>query len=169
MEVNGQTLAFVNGIGAGLDGYCCEESDRLRALGKDRSYTMIAFLGLLKNYKPVSVKLTVDGETQSFDHVYMAPTMFGKYYGGGVKITPDQDRWNDDHAVTSAMIFCKSRLKALLVFTGICKGKGPSMPDVAFYKTGHHVKCEFSSPVSLQVDGETILNVSEYKVTAQKP
>ena len=32
VEVNGQTHRFLNGVGYGIDGYCCQEGDRPRQL-----------------------------------------------------------------------------------------------------------------------------------------
>ena len=48
VTVNGKTHKFLNGVGYGIDGYCCEEGDRLRALSdKPVDYTSIAIKGLL--------------------------------------------------------------------------------------------------------------------------
>ena len=168
VHVNGIVCKFVNGIGYGLDGYCCEEKDRLNAVGKNRSYTMIAFLGMLGKFKPVHAKITVDGEMREYDNLYMAPTMFGRHYGGGVKITPMQNRHNPEHTVTSAALVCKSRLKLIPIFLMITQGLGEKIPKTATYRQGKHVKVEFDRPVALQIDGETVLNVTEYEVFAAK-
>ncbi len=51
VTVNGNTYAFVNGVGYGIDGYCCEVGDKLKANGKKPNYTSIAIKGLLFHYK----------------------------------------------------------------------------------------------------------------------
>ena len=53
VTVNGMTKRFLNGIGYGIDGYCCEVGDALRETSdKPINYTSIAIKGLLFHYKP---------------------------------------------------------------------------------------------------------------------
>ncbi len=53
VTVKGKTSKFINGVGYGIDGYCCEEGDRLREKSdKPINYTSIAIKGLLFRYKP---------------------------------------------------------------------------------------------------------------------
>ncbi len=164
--VNDIRCKFINGIGCGLDGYCCEESDRLRARGKSKTYTMIAAEGLFGKYKPVHAKVTVDGETREYDHVWMLPTMFGRFYGGGVKICPSQNRYNPEHTVTCVAVHAMGRLNSAAHFLQVVKGKGPKYPNKLDYRTGKHVIVELGSPVALQIDGETVTNVTRYEVFA---
>ena len=52
VTVKGKTYKFINGVGYGIDGYCCEEGDRLReSSDKPINYTSIAIKGLLFHYK----------------------------------------------------------------------------------------------------------------------
>ena len=89
VEVNGMKRRFINGIGYGIDGYCCEEGDRVRATStKPVNYTNIAIGGLLGKYHPANAEITVDGVTKTYKRVWLAPTMLGRYYGGGMMITP---------------------------------------------------------------------------------
>ncbi|MDY2888034.1 MAG: diacylglycerol kinase family protein [Candidatus Caccosoma sp.] len=68
--VNGKKYFFINGIGFGIDGYCCEEGDRLHALNKkDVNYTSIAIKGLLFPYKAPNAKITVDGVSKIYKRV----------------------------------------------------------------------------------------------------
>ena len=92
-----QEFKFINGIGYGIDGYCCEVGDKLR-LESDKpiNYTGIAIKGLLFHYKPTDATVTVDGVVHEFKKVWIAPTMLGGYYGGGMMPTPAQNRLNED-------------------------------------------------------------------------
>lgn len=46
VTVQGKTYKFLNGIGYGIDGYCCEVGDRLREQGDSKiNYTGIAIKG----------------------------------------------------------------------------------------------------------------------------
>lgn len=165
VTVGGVTYKFVNGIGFGIDGYCCEEGDRKRAAGKqDINYSAIAVKGCLFRFKPYGADITVDGETRHYDKVWLAPTMFGKYYGGGMKIAPEQDRNNPQHTVTNVVIHGTGRLKTFIRFTKIFSGEHTKYTDMVDIRTGHEVRVVFDRPCALQIDGETVKNVTEYTV-----
>ncbi len=166
VTVNGETHHFINAVGFGLDGYCCEEHDRLNALGKDKPYTLIAFLGLIGKFKPAGARVTVDGVTKSYKQAWMLPVMFGGYYGGGVLMGPKQKRDNLKHDVTSVAIHDIARIPTLFLFLSVCKGKGEKFPKHIDYRVGRHVIVEYDKPVALQIDGETVLNVTRFEVQA---
>ena len=166
IEVNGQTYKFINGIGYGIDGYCCEEGDKYREKhnGKAPNYTRIALKGLLGAFKPVKAKVTVDGVSEEYENVWMVPTMNGRYFGGGMMITPMQDRLNSEHEVTVAVVSSKSRLRLLTAFPKIFKGNHVTYTKLVKFIRGKEVSVEFDKPTALQIDGETVLGVKSYKV-----
>ncbi len=166
VKVNGQKRLFVNGIGYGIDGYCCEEGDRQRAkdVGKEINYTSIAIKGLLFNYKPTNAEITVDGETHKFEKVWLAPTMNGRFYGGGMMATPDQDRLNPEHTVTTMVMFGKGKIGTLAAFPTIFKGEHVKKTNIVRTFVGKKVTVKFDRPTALQIDGETVLDVTEYTV-----
>lgn len=165
VTVGGVTYKFINGVGFGIDGYCCEEGDRQRAAGKQEiNYSAIAVKGSLFRFKPYGADITVDGETRHYNKVWLAPTMFGKYYGGGMKVAPEQDRNNPQHTVTSVVIHGTGRLKTLIRFAKIFSGEHTKYTDMVDIRTGHEVRVVFDRPCALQIDGETVKNVTEYTV-----
>lgn len=166
VTVNGQKRLFVNGIGYGIDGYCCEEGDRQRAkdLGKEINYTSIAIQGLLFHYKPTNAEITVDGETHKYEKVWLAPTMNGRFYGGGMMATPNQDRLNPEHTVTTMVMFGKGKVGTLIAFPTIFKGEHIKKTNIVKTFVGKNVTVKFDRPVALQIDGETVLDVTEYSV-----
>lgn len=156
---------FINGIGYGIDGYCCEEGDRLQMLSsKPVSYPMIALKGLIFKFKPYNAKVTVDGVTREFRKVWLAPTMMGRYFGGGIKVAPMQDRMNEERIVTSVVMYHVGRLKALTRFQSLFTGAHVRYKDMLDIRQGHDVTVEFDRPCALQIDGETVLNVLKYSV-----
>ena len=165
VTVSGVTYRFINGIGFGIDGYCCEEGDRQRAAGRqDINYSAIAVKGCLFGFKPYGADITVDGETRHYDKVWLAPTMFGRYYGGGMKVAPEQDRNNPQHTVTSVVIHGTGRLKTLIRFAKIFSGEHTKYTDMVDIRTGHEVRVVFDRPCALHIDGETVKNVTDYTV-----
>lgn len=76
VEVKGKKYRFINGVGYGIDGYCCEVGDSLRGKSeKPINYTSIAIKGLLFHYKPTKATITVDGVKHTYEKVWLAPTM----------------------------------------------------------------------------------------------
>lgn len=167
VEVAGQTRHFLNGIGFGIDGYCTEVGDRLRSQGKKKiNYTLIAIRGLLWGFPPVGAKITVDGESYSYDRVWIAPTMFGKCYGGGMYPTPNQDRTKEDQTLSVMVFHTAGKLKTLRIFPSIFQGKHIQHTDVVTILEGKDIQVEFDRPSPLQIDGETISDVRCYHAMA---
>ena len=165
--VNGTVHRFIYGIGYGFDGYCCEKGDELRGKGDGEvNYTAIAIKGLLFHYKPTGATITVDGVEHRFEKVWLAPTMIGRYYGGGMMPTPEQDRLNADGEVSVMVYYGCGKLKSLVVFPSIFKGEHVKHGEMVAVLSGRNIKVCFDEPRPLQIDGETVSGVREYSVTA---
>ena len=165
VEVNGKRYRFINGVGFGIDGYCCQEGDELKKIpGKKPNYTAIAIKGLLFHFSARNAKVTVDRKMYAYQKVWIAPTMHGKYYGGGMIPTPEQDR---SSGKLSLMLFHGAgRLRTLCVFPSIFKGKHIKHKNMVAVHTGHEITVEFDRPTPLQIDGETILDVTKYTASS---
>ncbi|MBQ6371496.1 MAG: diacylglycerol kinase family protein [Oscillospiraceae bacterium] len=161
--VNGIEKLFINNMGFGIDGYCCEVADKIkeRSPREEINYSGIAIKGLLFHFKPCHAAVTVDGKTYEFDNVWIAPTMKGRYYGGGMDMAPDQDRSSDKLSVV--IYHCRSKLKALMAFPSIFKGEHVKKTDMVSVFTGNDISVRFSRPCAAQIDGETVLDVMEYR------
>ena len=166
VTVNGKSYRFINGIGFGLDGYCCEKGDELKEKGKPVNYTAIAITGLLFKFKPRKASVTVDGKKYRFNKVCIAPTMHGRCYGGGMIPTPEQDRLAGK-GVSFMALHGAGRVKILTIFPSIFKGEHVKHRDVVTIIPSREVEVEFDAPCALQIDGETIRNVKKYKVIAK--
>lgn len=168
VQVNGKQYLFLNGVGYGIDGYCCEVGDELRKRpGKKVNYTAIAIKGLLLHYKPTAATVTVDGKTRHYDKVWIAPTMNGRFYGGGMMPTPDQARGSG--LVSTMVLHDVGKLKTLLIFPTIFSGQHTRHAECVDVFSGHTITVEFDRPTALQIDGETITNVRSYTVMSGVP
>ena len=167
VEVKGVKRRFINGIGFGIDGYCCEVGDKMKATSdKPVNYTSIAIKGLLFHYKPTDATVIVDGVEHTYKKVWIAAAMKGRYYGGGMMTAPDQNRLNESGEITLVLFHGTGRLKTLMIFPSIFKGEHVKHTKEVAVHTGKDITVRFSSPAPLQIDGETVLNVTEYRVTA---
>lgn len=163
--IKGNDYLFLNGIGYGIDGYCCEVGDKKREAGIENiNYTTIAIMGVLFHYKPTGATVTVDGVTHRFERVWLAPMMNGRYFGGGMMPTPDQQRNSGE---LSVMIFHDARkLRLLTIFPKIFSGTHTKHDKYVTVLKGKEITVAYDEPRPLQVDGETILGVSECTVRA---
>ena len=159
VTVNGKDYLFINGIGYGLDGKCCTIADQQREKGKtDINYTNISIKLLLFSYKPTKATVIVDGEEFKYENVWISPIMNGRYYGGGMKVTPDQDR--KSNVLSTCIFFGKSRINTLMNFPKIFEGEHVKLKGAAVH-SGHEITIKLDRPEDIQIDGELIKNISE--------
>ena len=167
VEIDGKETAFINGIGFGVDGYCCEVGDELKAKSdKPVNYTAIAIKGLLFHFKPVNATVTVDGVEHKFKKVWICPTMNGRFYGGGIMPTPDQDRLNEERKLGVLVFHGSGKLKTLMIFPSLFKGEHLKYSKHITTLEGKEVTVTFDRPCPLQIDGETVKGVTTYKATS---
>ncbi len=163
VRVKGKELFFINSVSIGIDGLVCEIGNKLRKKTKKPiNYTAIALRCLMFDYKPQHVTVTVDGVTKEYDRVWLAPTANGRYFGGGMMIAPGQDRLSEDGLISLIVAHDLSRLKILSVFPEIFKGTHTRHTKHMDVIKGNEITVKFDTPCSMQIDGETITDVSEY-------
>lgn len=169
VEVKGKTYRFLNGVGYGIDGYCCEVGEQLRKEGKKPDYTGIAIKGLLFHYKSTNATVTVDDKESVYRRVWIAPTMHGRYYGGGMMAAPTQERNNPDGLLSLMLMHKGGKIRTLCVFPSIFKGKHIDHTKTVALHRGRDITVRFDRPVTLQIDGEVIRDVSEYRAYSKVP
>lgn len=168
-QIGGKTYKFINCIGSGMDGYCCGEVERLRALSKKRAnYLFAAIKALTYAYKPTTASVNVDGKDYTFKNTWLVPTMNGKYFGGGFMAAPKQNRLNKEHSLTVVAMHSKNILKIIIAFILILFGKHTIMKSMITIIEGHKISVKLDRKATLEIDGETIPNISEYTITSAK-
>lgn len=168
VTIKGKTYRFLNGVGLGVDGCVCSEINRLRKIkNKKVNYIPVALNVLFKHYTPTKATVTIDGETNVYNRVWMASVMKGKFFGGGMKIAPNQDRFNSDNLISCLVAHNLSRFKILSLFITIFRGTHIKHIKHVSIKKSREVKVEFDRPCSLQIDGEPIENVDSYTISAR--
>ncbi len=167
VTVNGKSYRFLNGVGYGIDGYCCQVGDELKKIpGKKVDYTAIAIKGLLFHYKPANARVVIDGVEKHYKKVWIAPTMHGRFYGGGMMPTPAQDR--SQRGKLSIMVWHGSgKLRTLMAFPSLFKGEHLKHTKYIDVCEGSEITVEFDRPTALQIDGETVLGVTSYTARAR--
>ncbi|MGN0452273.1 MAG: diacylglycerol/lipid kinase family protein [Ruminococcus sp.] len=163
VTVKGKTTRFINGIGFGIDGKACEVADEMIAKGKTNiNYASISIKLCLFGYKCPNAVVTVDGNKHEFKKVWLASGMNGAFYGGGMNITPGQDRLSTE--LSTCIIHSSGKLKTLIVFPKLFKGEHIKHKEMVSLMTGKEITVEFDSPMAMQIDGETVLDVTSYTI-----
>ncbi len=163
VRIKGKELFFINSVSIGIDGLVCEAGNRKRQkTNKPINYTAIALQCLMFDYKPRRATVTVDGVTKEYRNVWLTPTALGRYFGGGMLIAPDQDRLAEDGKITLTVAHSLSRARILTIFPEIFKGTHTRHTKYIDIIKCDEITVKFDSPCALQIDGETILDVSEY-------
>lgn len=162
-EVEGWTLRYLNGCSVGVDAVVCYQMEENLRRPKKSSYAATALRSFFKKYKPMSGRVTVDGETREYERIWMAAAMNGHYQGGGMKFAPDQDRNGD--TLTCIVWHGTSPLGTLLRFPFVIPGwhTGFAACDI---RVGREITVELDAPTMLQMDGEVLTGVTGY--TARK-
>lgn len=162
IQVIDKEYRYINGIGYGIDGMCCEVAEAKKAAGATKiSYSGISIKLLLHGYKPPKAKITIDGETKEYEKVWLASAMNGRYYGG-MNATPEQNRLSDK--VSVLCFHGSSKFKTLMIFPKLFKGEHVKYTKNVEIRSGHDVTVEFDTPCALQIDGEVVSNVKKYRV-----
>ena len=159
--IKGQEYAFANGIGCGIDGFCCEYAQKQRAKGRIKiNYTALALYGVFFKYKPTGITVTVDGVSHRFEDAWLASVMNGKYFGGGMIPTPGQERNSGEISVMIAHDL--SKLKILVLFPTLFTGKHVKYKENVSVLRGKTITVKYDEPRPLQIDGEVVSEVSEF-------
>ncbi|MBE6887331.1 MAG: diacylglycerol kinase family protein [Ruminococcaceae bacterium] len=169
VTVNGEERRFFNSVSLGLDAQVCLEADRLKSAGrKSVNYAVLAVKCIFTKYKFCDAVVTDgDGNRREFKDVLLAITTKGRYFGGGVKISPNQDRNDPDENMTFIIAHNLPAWKALIVFASIVIGKHFSFRKNVTVIEGKEFTVEFSQPTPIQIDGETVVGQSKYHAAAK--
>lgn len=79
---------------------------------------------------------------------------------------PKQDRTAAEKEVSVFVFHDSGRIRTLTIFPKIFKGTHVKYTKYVSVIKGKEVVVEFDAPRSMQIDGETIKNVKQYKIQA---
>ena len=160
-EAGGQRQRFLNNVSFGLDGQVCELGEQEKArLGRPVNYVSLALRLVLRDFQPASASVTVDGETRTYERVWVASAFNGRYVGGGKKLAPDQDRTGDK--LCCVVLHSLNRATALLNLPKAFVGKHVDLPqcDIRF---GRDISVTFDRPGAINLDGEPLPRTVAYR------
>lgn len=163
MYIGDEKRRFINGIGYGLDGHVCEMVNNLKKK-KQNSYLLCAIKAVLFSFRPRNATVTVDGVSKQYTNVWLSPTMKGKYFGGGMMISPERKRSQESLSVI--VVHGCGKFKLLTILPTVFKGTHIKSKKYVEIHHAKEVTIDYDNPCSLQIDGETVLDVKSYTAKA---
>jgi diacylglycerol kinase family enzyme len=151
---------FINGVGMGVDGLVASYVDNSDKKGK-LSYLIQTLRGLI-NYTPEPATITVDDETYHYNKVFIVTVNNGRYFGGGMEITPQADISTEELDIIIVHSIAKPLL--LFIFFTIYLGLHTKFTKYVTYLKGKNVTVEYTSPQISQADGEGTNDVTKMTV-----
>lgn len=165
VTINDKTYRFVNNCSFGWDGTVCAVGEELKAKGRAKiNYTTLAIRVLL-GYKPANVRAWVDGVEYKYKSVWIAPAMNGRYFGGGMKIAPMQER--DSDLMSLIILHNASRWRILTILPRVFNGTHMKFKQYVVAIKGKEIAVEFDRPQDIQIDGEVIRGVTRYEAVKE--
>ena len=160
-ETGGKVRRFLNNVSFGLDGQVCELGEQEKArLGRPVNYIALALRLVLRDFRTVNATVTVDGESRTYERVWLASAFNGRYVGGGQMLAPRQDRLSDK--LCCVVLYGLGRAGALLRLPRVISGRHEGMPqcDIRF---GRDISVTSDAPTALNMDGEPLPRTTGYR------
>lgn len=156
---------FLNGCGLGVDGEVCLMVNDKENKKKGLNYIKSAVM-LLKKFKHYYLDLEVDGVRHSYKKVWFVAINNGKYFGGGMKVSPTSDR--TDKILEATVVYGVKFWKLILIFPLIFVGKHIWFKQVGISViSGQNFKVNASKELVFQTDGEVRTGVKEFEINVQ--
>ena len=112
-----------------------------------------------------SVVAQVDGVEYKYKNVWIATSMNGRYFGGGMKVAPMQER--DSDLMTVVVLHNLSRWKILTILPKVFDGSHVKYKQYFVAIKGKEVEVEYDIPQDVQIDGEVIRGVTRYSAVKE--
>ncbi|WP_066311071.1 diacylglycerol kinase family protein [Bacillus sp. FJAT-29814] len=150
---------FINNMGAGFDALIAYKVNhsRVKAMLNKLSLGRLVYVYFLIKelftYKTSVIELSIDGKRHRFEQTWFVTVSNQPYYGGGMMIAPTAQP--DDGLFDVTVVHQLSRLKLLLVFLSVFKGKHIYFKEVKTFK-GKTISIQSSANMFVHGDGEHI-------------
>ena len=165
--VNFRDYKFINGIGFGLDVNFYDSTPvYANLIGKLRAKGKIPPKEYVFRYDPVDIEAEVDGVRYTFENVWVAPIMNGRYYSDGMMIAPNQDRSNEDGTLSLVVLHNAKKWRAFRILKSLYRERDRSGCRKLDILCGCDITVRLSKPANIHLDGNTLFNVDGYHATA---
>ena len=165
VTINDKTYRFLNNCSFGWDGKVCAIGEELKAKGKSKINYLTLAVRVVLGYKTNNARVWVDGVEYKYKNVWIATSMNGRYFGGGMKVAPMQER--DSDLMTVVVLHNLSRWKILTILPKVFDGSHVKYKQYFVAIKGKEVEVEYDIPQDVQIDGEVIRGVTRYSAVKE--
>ena len=142
---------FINIAGAGIESYVVARVNRSRKLLGGRLSFLGATLRTILSYRPVEMRIELDGKSFFEGRVMNVAVANGRYFGGGMKIAPEADP--SDGLFDCILIEPAGIFDTLRGLKRLYEGSHNVLPQVHI-KRAERVVIDCESPIPVDLDGE---------------
>ena len=162
VTIDGREELFLNGCGLGVDGEVCVMVNDKENKKKGLNYIKSA-VKLLRKFKHYDLEVEVDGVRHTYKRVWFISVNNGKYFGGGMKISPYSDR--TDNILEATIVHTVKFWKLILVFPLIFLGKHLWFKTVGISVVkGQNFTVKADRELVFQTDGEVLTGVKNFEI-----
>ena len=156
LEGNPDSRCFINVADTGLGGDVVDRVNRTtKRLGGKMSFLIGSIRGIMHHHKSQTQLILDDEAANAYDYnANMTCVCIGKYFGGGMMISPNSDP--TDGLFDVITIQDASRWKLLRNIGKIYDGSHLEMPETKEHALCKRVKLTSEDPVFLDLDGEQV-------------
>lgn len=152
-EIEKRKRYFLNSVGMGVDAYIVHLVNSTEKRRGKWNYFKNVYKGF-REYSPYELTLEIDGEAKTFKKTWLAVVANSSYFGGGMKISPNSKRLDDELEVI--VVHKLPKFLVLLIFPLIYLGWHVILKrSVKIYK-GKEIKITSNVDKHVQYDGETV-------------
>ena len=153
---------FLNGCGIGVDSLVCYEKDLALKKGEKASYLNVA-INVIKNFKPYTLDLVIDGKPYHYEKVWFFVCNNGRFFGGGMKVTPKAVR--EDDQLDICVVHSIGLKKLIFILPTVFFGWHVIFKKYVTFIRGKHITVDTHGACDvLQRDGEVTTGVEKMEV-----
>lgn len=155
-----QTQYFLNGAGAGLDGFIGYLVNHSKYKKNKLNYFRHAFEGFAK-FKPIKATVSYDGVSVTENKMWFVSVMHAPYFGGGMKIAPKASR--NERSLYVVMVKKIPKWLLIFIFPTIYLGWHVIFRRYVSIKRVDHVRINFEKDTYLQIDGDVMYPIKTFE------
>jgi len=149
-QANGEV--FINVAGLGFDAEVAAEANRIGMIINGTVTYFASVFTMLRKFRCQDVTITIDGKSWD-QRILLLAVGNGKYYGGGMKITPGAVV--DDGLLDIVVAGDMTRLETILTLPKVYSGAHIHHPKASTYR-GKEVTVTSNNSLSVHAEGEII-------------
>lgn len=155
-------IRFLNSCGLGYDGIICKMVNTLRKKKSRINYFNLT-INCGRRFKHFNLDIKADGKNYKFNNCWLVTAMNGSYFGGGIKVAPNQDRLKSK-TLDICILHNFSFAKGLFIFPLMYLGLHKKIKKHFTIIKAKDILIKTDRKLLIEIDGETDFILNEIRV-----